>query len=105
MFGSAHYARRLLLLQVDPLYAGIFISSMGFPALASIFKEKIFAGGGPHDICILRKAGSKRSSWCPVKRLTCLYRKLIWALLQLAWILLCDGDCCRGPSDDPKHAE
>ncbi len=38
---------KFLLLQVDPLYAGIFISSMAFPALASIFKEKIFAGTGP----------------------------------------------------------
>ena len=45
LFESAHHARRLLLLQVDPLYAGVFISSMAFPALASIFKEKIFAGG------------------------------------------------------------
>ena len=51
-------------LQADPLYIGIFVSSMLFPALASIIKEKIFAdakeelGGKPLDIFVVNSFGS-----------------------------------------------
>ncbi len=50
--------------QADPLYIGIFVSSMLFPALASIIKEKIFAeakeelGGKPLDIFVVNSFGS-----------------------------------------------
>ena len=30
-------------MQAQPLYIAVFVSSMAFPALASIFKERIFA--------------------------------------------------------------
>ncbi len=51
-------------LQADPLYIGIFVSSMLFPALASIIKEKIFAeakeklDGKPLDIFVVNSFGS-----------------------------------------------
>lgn len=51
-------------LQADPLYIGIFVSSMLFPALASIIKEKIFADakeeldGQPLDIFVVNSFGS-----------------------------------------------
>lgn len=51
-------------MQADPLYIGIFVSSMLFPALASIIKEKIFAdakeelGGQPLDIFVVNSFGS-----------------------------------------------
>lgn len=50
--------------QADPLYIGIFVSSMLFPALASIIKEKIFAeakeklDGKPLDIFVVNSFGS-----------------------------------------------
>ena len=51
-------------MQADPSYIGIFVSSMLFPALASIIKEKIFAdaketlGGKPLDIFVVNSFGS-----------------------------------------------
>ena len=51
-------------MQADPLYIGIFVSSMLFPALASIIKEKIFADakeeldGQPLDIFVVNSFGS-----------------------------------------------
>ena len=53
-----------LCMQADPLYIGIFVSSMLFPALASIIKEKIFADakevldGKPLDIFVVNSFGS-----------------------------------------------
>ena len=51
-------------LQVDPFYAGIFVASMFFPALATIFKERIFASakkrlnGQSLDIFVVNSFGS-----------------------------------------------
>ena len=56
--------RLLSCMQADPLYIGIFVSSMLFPALASIIKEKIFADakeqldGQPLDIFVVNSFGS-----------------------------------------------
>ena len=53
-----------MLLQVDPVYAGIFVGSMFFPALATIFKERIFAAtkkrlnGQSLDIFVVNSFGS-----------------------------------------------
>ena len=46
--------------QMSPLYASVFVASMLFPALATIFKEKIFTdakqklGGKQLDIFVVR---------------------------------------------------
>ena len=51
-------------MQADPLYIGIFVSSMLFPALASIIKEKIFSDakedleGQSLDIFVVNSFGS-----------------------------------------------
>ena len=51
-------------MQANPLYIGIFVSSMLFPALASIIKEKIFSEakekleGQPLDIFVVNSFGS-----------------------------------------------
>ncbi|KAL3155525.1 hypothetical protein ABBQ38_011076 [Trebouxia sp. C0009 RCD-2024] len=53
-----------LLAQVDPVYAAIFVASMFFPALATIFKERIFASakqrlnGQSLDIFVVNSFGS-----------------------------------------------
>lgn len=50
--------------QVDPVYAAIFVASMFFPALATIFKERIFASakqrlnGQSLDIFVVNSFGS-----------------------------------------------
>lgn len=54
----------LFTVQADPLYIGIFVSSMLFPALASIVKEKIFSDakveleGQSLDIFVVNSFGS-----------------------------------------------
>ena len=51
-------------MQVDPLYAAIFVGSMFFPALATIFKERIFASakkrlnGQTLDLFVVNSFGS-----------------------------------------------
>lgn len=61
---------RLLLAQLSPLYTGIFVSSMLFPALASIFKEKIFTeakeklGGKQLDLFVVNSFGSGAQAIC-----------------------------------------
>lgn len=61
---------RPLLAQLSPLYTGIFVSSMLFPALASIFKEKIFTeakeklGGKQLDLFVVNSFGSGAQAVC-----------------------------------------
>ncbi|KAK9843738.1 hypothetical protein WJX81_004492 [Elliptochloris bilobata] len=56
--------------QLSPLYTGIFVSSMLFPALASIFKEKIFTeakqklGGKQLDLFVVNSFGSGAQAVC-----------------------------------------
>ena len=60
----------MLLAQLSPLYTGIFVSSMLFPALASIFKEKIFTeakeklGGKQLDLFVVNSFGSGAQAIC-----------------------------------------
>ena len=55
-------------IQAQALYIGIFISSMAFPALASILKQKIFEdgkeklGGKELDIFVVNSFGSREGS-------------------------------------------
>lgn len=59
--------------QMSPLYASVFVASMLFPALATIFKEKIFTdakqklGGKQLDIFVVRALVAlplQGHSWC-----------------------------------------
>lgn len=57
--------------QAEPLYIAVFISSMAFPALASILKEKIFGdakeklGGKDLDIFVVNSFGSREPVYSP----------------------------------------
>ena len=59
-----------MLAQLSPLYTSIFVSSMLFPALASIFKEKIFTeakqklGGKQLDLFVVNSFGSGAQAVC-----------------------------------------
>ena len=102
-FSSAHSARKLLLLQVDPLYAGVFISSMAFPALASIFKEKIFAGGA-YMISALRAGFERSSSSSAGVQTSCWPACTVnWFLLELTWVRLQMGIAAEAPVTIPKR--
>jgi hypothetical protein len=60
--------RDVELMQISPLYGSIFVASMLFPALATIFKEKMFTdakqklGGKQLDIFVVSSYSSSSSS-------------------------------------------
>jgi len=64
VFIYVHYVTRVACMQVSPMYAAIFVGSLFFPALATIFKEKLFSAskkrlnGQSLDLFVVNSFGS-----------------------------------------------
>lgn len=61
---TCNYLKTVDCMQVSPMYAAIFVGSMFFPALATIFKEKLFSAskerlnGQSLDLFVVNSFGS-----------------------------------------------